>query len=246
MIFTPAVLRTFTLPFSLQRLKRSQSLHEQAHQAIRSAILAGELLPGQRLVETELAEKLQVSRTPIREAVRQLQNEDLITPDANGVLRVATFTVEDALQLYDCRIALEQLSVAEACRNGSDEQTKTLLQSLERAEKLIDAKPTPLTNFQLLDADYQFHRQIAEMSNNLWLRSLLDQLFDKMALLRIQTIQQNRDVLNIHSEHRQVYEAIYSGNYDAAAKAVVAHLAAAKTRVVLEMQSLPSATENIV
>jgi DNA-binding GntR family transcriptional regulator len=234
------------LPFSPQTLKRGRSLHEQAYQTLRAAVLAGELLPGQRLVETTLAEKLRVSRTPIREALHQLQNEDLVTADDNGILRVTVFTVEDALQLYDCRIALEQLSATLACQNYTDPQLKAMQQNLTQAEKLSKAKPTTLTNFQLLDADYQFHRQIAEMSDNSWLRSLLDQVFDKMALLRIQTIQQNRDVLNIFTEHRLVYEAIRNRDGERTAQAIIGHLTAAKARVVLEMQSLQKPAEDIV
>ena len=234
------------MPFSPQTLKRSRSLHEQAYQTLRAAILGGELLPGQRLVETALAEKLQVSRTPIREALHQLQGEDLVSAEDSGILRVTVFTVEDALQLYDCRIALEQLSAAQACENCTEPQLKTMGENLTQAEKLGKAKPTKLTNFQLLDADYQFHRQIAEMSDNLWLRSLLDQVFDKMALLRIQTIQQNRDVLNIFTEHRLVYEAINDRAGGEAAQMIVDHLTAAKARVVLEMQNLQQLEQEII
>lgn len=69
-------------------LARSSSLYQQAYQALRQMILTGEFAPGQRLVETQLAEKLQVSRTPIRESLRQLQRESLLTTDQRGGLIV--------------------------------------------------------------------------------------------------------------------------------------------------------------
>ncbi|MEC4893642.1 MAG: GntR family transcriptional regulator [Oscillatoria sp. PMC 1051.18] len=226
------------MPLSPRSLQRNQSLQEQAYQAIRTAILSGELTSGQRLVETHLAKKLQVSRTPIREAIRQLQHEELVTIDANNVLRVAKFSPHDAAQLYDCRLALEQLAVAEACQNATDSQLKQLDRLVMQAEKLSHSKPSQLTNFQLLDLDYRFHRLLAESSGNLWLRSLLDRVFDKMILIRIQTIQSNPDVLEIRAEHRRIYEVIAQRSPETAVEAIKDHLLAAKARVIQEMENI--------
>ncbi|WP_404785108.1 GntR family transcriptional regulator [Altericista sp. CCNU0014] len=228
------------MSLSLRSLQRNQSLQEQAYQALRSAILSGELASGARLIETHLAKKLQVSRTPIREALRQLQNEDLVVVDGDSVLRVATFSQADAIQLYNCRMALEHQSAIEACENATDEQLYSLSLMVAQAEKLAQEKASQLTNFQLLDLDYRFHRLLAESSGNLWLRSLLDQVFDKMMLLRIQTMQHNPSVLNIRVEHRLIYEAVAQRNVKAATQAILSHLAAAKERVILEMSHLHS------
>lgn len=223
-------------------LQRTEPLKEQAYQAIRTAILSGEFTPGQRLIETQLAKMLQVSRTPIREALRLLQSEDLVVEEQN-VLRVATFSVADALQLYDCRIALEQLSVTAACENATDNQLQKLSHMVTQADKLVRGEASGLTNFQLLNLDYQFHRLLAESSGNLWLRSLLDQVFDKMMLLRIQTIGQNRNVLEIRFEHQRVYEAVRSRDPQAAKQAICDHLVAAKTRVAREVETMQQNAE---
>jgi DNA-binding GntR family transcriptional regulator len=237
---SPGSHRSFILSLSLRSLQRNQSLQEQAYQALRTAILSGELTSGTRLIETHLAKKLQVSRTPIREALRQLQNEDLVVVDGDGVLRVATFSQADAIQLYNCRMALEHQSAIEACENATEEQFYGLGLMVAQAEKLAEEKASQLTNFQLLDLDYRFHRLLAESSGNLWLRSLLDQVFDKMMLLRIQTMQHNPNVLNIRVEHRLIYEAIAQRDVNAATQAIRNHLAAAKERVILEMSHLHS------
>jgi DNA-binding GntR family transcriptional regulator len=225
------------LTLSSRFLKRSPSLQEQSYQALRTAILSGELVPGQRLVETQLAQKLQVSRTPIREALRQLQQGDLVIDD-QGVMKVATFTSEDAKKLYECRLALENVSVEEACRKISDRQLTQIDRLIQKAEKLLNAKPTKLTNFQLLDLDYQFHRTIAQGSNNEWLVALLDQLFDKMILLRIQTLLSNPTVLEVRWEHRQIYDAIAQRNSKKAMRAIQEHLVASQTRVVCELEQI--------
>lgn len=205
-------------------------------------ILSGELTPGQRLVEAQLARHLQVSRTPIREALGQLQRESLVMTDSDG-LKVATFSATDAAQLYECRIALEQVSVNAACHNATTAQIRKLQRLVEQSEKLAETKSSQMLNFQLLELDYQFHRLIAEMSGNLWLQAMLDQIFDKMMLLRIQTTQQNPSVLDIRKEHLYVYEAIAQRNSEVAVEAVINHLQAAKTRVVDELNRLLSETE---
>ncbi len=207
--------------------------------------MSGELAPGDRLVETQLAEQLQVSRTPIREAIRQLQREELVTADSNGGLRVTTISTTDAAQLYDCRMALEQLAVVGACEKASALQLKKLKHYVASAQKLAKSKSSNLNSFQFLDLDYQFHHLIAESSGNKWLVSLLEQIFNKMTLLRIQTTRYNPEVLEIRNEHEQIYEAIAQRNIEAATQAIQNHLSASKARVVQEIQKFQQSPEEL-
>jgi DNA-binding GntR family transcriptional regulator len=222
-------LQKFMLP-----VQRHKTLHEQTYQMLRTSILSGELAPGERLVETQIAEQLNISRTPIREALRQLQQEELVALDTSGSLCVATFTDTDAIQLYDCRIALEQLAITGACQNMTPSQLKELKQWVETAKVL---KSSQIDSSELLQLDYRFHRLIAEGSGNRWLVSLLDRVFGKMALLRAQTTRHNPKVLNIYDEHQIIYEAIAKRNSELATKAIVQHLNASKLRVVSEIQA---------
>ncbi len=225
-------------------IERGLPLQEQTYQALRAAILSGELAPGERLIETQLAQRLQVSRTPIREAIRQLQHSNLVSIDPSGTLRVVTFSKTDAIHLYDCRIALEHLSVTGACEQITALQLTELETFVTQAEKTVQNKTSPLTKFQLLDLDYRFHRQLTKSSGNLWLMSLLDQVFDQMALLRIQTMQQNPEVLEVCSEHRRIYQAIVDRDTDRAVQAIQAHLIASKERVVQEVEQFVSRSIN--
>ena len=230
---------------SARSLKRNQPLQEQIYRVIKSAILSGELVPAQRLVETQLAKELQVSRTPVREALRLLQHENLVAVAPSGVLCVATISVADAEELYDCRIALEQLSVAQACQNATSSQMKELEEIVKQAEKLANSKPSQLTSYRLLDVDYRFHRLLAKSSGNSWLLSLLDQVFDKMQLLRVQTTRHNPDVLEIRTEHRQIYEPVQERNLEAAIRAIKDHLTASKKRVIQEIRQLEKDSEAV-
>jgi DNA-binding GntR family transcriptional regulator len=226
-------------------INRGKSLYEQVHQALRTAILTGELSPGDRLVETQLAEWLQVSRTPLREALRQLQQDGLVTADVSGGLRVTTITAADAEELYDCRLALEALAAAGACRYATPEQLQRIEACVAKAEGATANSHGSLDNEHLLDVDYQFHHLIAESSGNRRLVSLLDTLFDAMALLRIQTLQQNPNVLDIRLEHRQIYEAIVTGDAEVAVAAITQHLKASKIRVVKEIEGTLSAVAEL-
>jgi DNA-binding GntR family transcriptional regulator len=243
MKLNPALSPPMSLP--LPSIQRGQPLQAQAYQALRHAILSGDLSSDERLIETQLAAKLQVSRTPIREALRLLQHENLVTVDSSGGLYVVSLSQADAEQLYDCRIALEQQSTAEACKNATDDQIQKIDLILVQSKNLIESKPTQLTTFQMLNLDYQFHRLIAQSSGNLWLASLLDQVFDKMQLLRIQTIKHNPKVLEICVEHRQIYDAIVARNPKTAVRAIQAHLLASKRRVMQEIQQLHQSSGNI-
>jgi DNA-binding GntR family transcriptional regulator len=231
-------LRTLTLVTLSNPLPRPASLHEQTYQTLRTSILSGELAPGDRLVETQLATQLEVSRTPIREALRQLQREGLVAVDTSGGLRVISVSVSDAVHLYDCRIALEQAAVREACLNASDRTLDELQQSIAQSERAVQREASTLNTFEMLNLDYQFHRKIAESTGNPWLTDLLDQVFDKMMLLRVQTTRHNPRVLDICREHRQICETIATRDAAAAIVAIEAHLNASKVRVVKALETL--------
>ena len=218
-------------------LPRRESLHEQTYQALRTSILSGELRPGDRLVETHLAEQLQVSRTPIREALRQLQREGLVTLDGGG-LRIISVSATDAVQLYDCRLALEQAAVRSACLEASDRALEVLQQSVAQAERAVQRQTSELSTFELLNLDYQFHRQIAASTGNGWLTGLLDQVFDKMMLLRVHTTRHNPQVLDIYTEHHEICSAIVARDADWAIASMQAHLEASKQRVVEALEVL--------
>lgn len=217
-------------------LKKSQSLRSQAYQALRKIILNGDLAPGERIFETKLAKQLEVSRTPIREAIWQLEQEKLIVSNSNGGFKIASLSWKDAVQLYDCRMALEQVSAEDACKNISTTQLKQLEKLVSQAEESADSSLEKADILDLLEIDYHFHRLIAESSGNQWLLTLLEQVFDKMTLLRIQTTRHNPQVLEIRLEHRQIYEAIANRDAQLARQRISNHLIASKERVVKEMQ----------
>jgi len=108
-------------------------LFSKTYLSLRQEILAGNLASGESLVEQTLADRFAVSRTPIREAIRQLQQEGLIESDQGGGLRVAVITIADAIHLYDCRLGLEQVAAIGACENAKSQQIEDLRDYLAQA-----------------------------------------------------------------------------------------------------------------
>ncbi len=234
-------------------------LFSKTYLALRQEILSGELVSGESLIEQTLANRFGVSRTPIREAIRQLQQEGLIESDRGGGLRVTIITIADAIHLYDCRLGLEQIAAIGACENATAAQLKGFQDCLAQANLAVPVEgkrgnrrqrkgnrqtalakncdnPDELEN--RLRIDQSFHRLLAESSGNPQLADLLEQIFSKMALLRLTTTYQNPDVLEIWAEHEQIVAAIVQRDSQAAAIAVRHHLVASKARVVQALHGL--------
>ena len=219
----------------------SQPLHERIYLALRTSILSGEIGLGERLNESQLAKQLDVSRTPIREAIRRLQQEQLLTIDSPDGVTIVEISLDSAIHLYDCRIALEQLAVEGACRYATSAQIQALEQTLVQSEAIFneqlkaDNRSAPEhdhQSLQQLKLNYDFHRLIAESSQNPWLLSLLEQLSNQVKLLRLQILQVPIDVEAIHTEHWQLFHAIANRDTEAATQSIRQHLELSKMRVV--------------
>lgn len=215
-----------------------EPLHEQVYLRLRTSILAGKIAQGDRLTENRLAAQLQVSRTPVREAIRRLQYEGLLTLDSAAGVTPVEIALEDALHLYDCRIALEQLAVEGACRSATPTQLDSLRRILQEADGLLqqtsqaDSSPAIADHaLKQRDLNYAFHRLIAESSQNRWLVSILDQLANQVKLLRLQILQVPVDIEAIQSEHWQLVEAIAQHDVEAAVGYMRQHLEVSKQRI---------------
>ncbi len=240
-------------------------LFSKTYLALRQEILSGDLISGESLIEQALANRFGVSRTPIREAIRQLQQEGLVESDGGGGLRVSIITIADAIHLYDCRLGLEQVAAIGACENATPAQLEDFQDCLAQANLAVpivveqvseqeqaDRRMSKVSSLEKsvkshenadelenrLHIDQSFHRLLAESSGNPQLADLLEQIFSKMALLRLTTTYQNPDVLEIWAEHEQIVAAIVQRDAQAAAIAVRNHLVASKSRVVQALQGL--------
>lgn len=195
-------------------------LRDVVFQTLRNAILKGELKPGERLMEIQLAGKLGVSRTPVREALRKLELEGLVIMIPRRGAIVADITVQDLNDVLEVREALEELAVRKACDCATDEQMKALKQASGDFKKYAE-------NDDLLgcvEADMQFHEIIYAATNNRRLQQMLLNLREQMYRYRMEYMKDKRMYKQLVEEHDAIRKAIKKKDKEKAGAAMRSHI----------------------
>jgi DNA-binding GntR family transcriptional regulator len=212
---------------SLLRLEKT-SLREQALTALRKAITSGQLAPGTHLVETELSDALQISRGTLREAMRQLQQEGLISAGARGRLSVRHLDSKEIRDIFNVRAALESLAARELAARPDRADAVTSLRSA-----VDDMERWAASNLEdRIEADLLFHRTMCQLSGN---ETLLHQWSSLEGSIRMSIMFAgvDRAIKNMDAKrHLEIVDAIESGDGDNAAVAVMGHMAGAAETLV--------------
>ena len=210
---------------------------KDAYSLILSAIDDGTYRPGDRLVESELAERFGVSRTPVREALQRLETQSMLTRDGRSLI-VATLDHIQLAELYTVRTELEALAARLAARHATREEVRVLGQMVEDDLRVVD-DPQALSR-----ANRRFHHQIHLASHNRYLVQQLDIVHRTMALMARTSLAAEGRGLRSLSEHREIVEAIASGDADAAEKALRHHISTAfETRLMESARAWASTIE---
>lgn len=204
-------------------------LRDVVFNTLREAILKGDLKPGERLMELQLASKLGVSRTPIREAIRMLEQEGLAVTTPRKGAEVAKMTLKDMEDVLEIRDALDELAVRIACQKISDEQLK----QLEDMKELFE-KSTQTGNVKkIAEADVTFHDVIYEATGNPKLVTLLNNLREQVYRYRVEYIKDPKNYPTLIAEHEAILESLKNRDVKNAVEAMHVHVAnqaeAAKT-----------------
>ena len=176
-------------------------LRDVVFKTLRQAILKGELEPGERLMEIQLAERLGVSRTPIREAIRKLELEGLVIMIPRKGAEVADITEKSLRDVLEVRKALEELAVQLACEKITQEELEELEKAGENFKKVLE-KSKDIT--EVAEADVRFHDVIYMATDNQKLIHLLNKLREQMYRYRVEYLK-NPDV---HEQLIQEHEEI--------------------------------------
>lgn len=204
-----------------------------AYSLILEAIDVGVYKPGDRLVESELAERFGVSRTPIREALQRLETQSLLVRDGRSLI-VASLDHNQLAELYVVRGELEGLAARLAARHATDEEVQVLRDMVE-ADRALVRNPEAMSR-----ANRRFHKQIHLASHNRYLVQQLDLVHRSMALLAVTSLAAEGRGDATVAEHAEIVEAIAARNGDAAHGALKAHISKAfETRLKIDAGERP-------
>ena len=203
-------------------------MQKDAYRLILEAIEGGDYRPGDRLVESDLAERFGVSRTPVREALQRLETQSMLARDGRSLI-VASLDHNQLAELYVVRAELEGLAARLAAKHATAEEAKVLRGMVEDDRALI-GDPEAMSR-----ANKRFHKQIHLASHNRYLVQQLDLVHRSMALLATTSLAASGRSEAALAEHDAIVRAIEAGDGDAAQTALRAHISKAfETRLKLD------------
>lgn len=209
-------------------------LRDVVFNTLREAILRGDIKPGERLMELQLASKLGVSRTPIREAIRMLEQEGLAVTIPRKGAEVAKMTLKDMVDLLEIREALDELAVQIACKKITEEQLHLLRELKQEFEHCTQTKDVK----RIAEADVKFHDVIYEATENPKLVSILNNLREQVYRYRVEYIKDANNYPILIREHEAILKSLEERDVKKATKAMHEHVAnqAVAVKAVIQQQ----------
>jgi len=195
-------------------------LRDVVIQTLRQAILTGELAPGERLLEIQLADKLGVSRTPVREAIRELAQEGLVTMIPRRGAVVAQITEKSMNDVLEIRRALDALSVEMACDRITEEGLVALKGACDKFEQKLKTGEMR----EIVEADMKLHDIITQATGNVRLHQLVNNLYEQMYRYRFEYIKDTTRYETLVKEHRIIYESIRNKDKETAIQTAKIHI----------------------
>ncbi|HOJ10868.1 MAG TPA: GntR family transcriptional regulator [Clostridiales bacterium] len=187
---------------------------------LREAIIMGELKPGERLMEVQLAEKMGVSRTPVREAIRKLELEGLVVMIPRKGAHVAKLTDKDIMDVLEVRASLDGLATALATQRINDEELKELKHVQSQFENYVEKG-----NLQgIIKKDIEFHDVIYRASKNEKLIQIVNNLREQVYRFRVIYLKDFSSTEDVIKEHVEIYSAILERNIEAARESAKRHI----------------------
>ena len=195
-------------------------LRDVVFNTLRQAIITGEFAPGERLMEIVLAERLGVSRTPVREAIRKLELEGLVVMVPRKGAEVARITEKSLKEVLEVRCALEELGVILACRRITDEGKEELKKAHQEFKKAVESKDF----LEIATKDEAFHECIFESTDNKRLLQIINNLKEQMYRYRMEYVKDIGYHEKLVKEHEEMLDAITSGNEKKAEEIMKKHI----------------------
>ncbi len=215
-------------------------LRDVVFKTLRQEILTGKLKPGERLMEIQLANKLGVSRTPIREAIRKLELDGLVIMIPRRGAEVAQITLKDLKDVMEVRCALDVLAIELACERMERDERSKLYQACENFREAVKTKDTR----KLAEADVAFHDAIVLSTGNTRLIQLVSNLSEQMYRYRFEYLKDATSHEMLQQEHMEMYQSILKKDKAAAASVVRKHINNQEEAIIKQLQLEKSENQN--
>ncbi|MBP6816975.1 MAG: phosphonate utilization associated transcriptional regulator [Burkholderiaceae bacterium] len=209
-------------------LLQGHSLSSLVHREIERLILCGELAPGTKLNEAALAERLGVSRGPVREAFRILEESGLVRQQKNRGAYVRDLALDEALEIYAMRAIIDEAVARQLAIGITPDQLKMLRAMVDQMDRLVRAGDAD--EYHLLNL--AFHDRLIELSGNRKLHAVYRRLINELSLFRRRNLADRRQMPVSAAEHRRILKAIAAGDPAAAGDAARAHVLQSKERTI--------------
>jgi DNA-binding GntR family transcriptional regulator len=230
-LVTPAFVRyerSMTAPATPLDLLRSRTLSGLVQEEILRRIKTGEIGAGAKLNEVELAERMQISRAPVREAFRALEAAGLVRLEKNRGVFIREISEEEAAELYAVRRNLDEMAGRLLAPRITDRQ----LQELGRMLEALESASLRGGVNRYFPLNIAFHDRLVEMAGSVTLLGLYRQVIDRMHLLRRRGFASAASSAASHAEHRMILEALRRRDPDAAARAMGEHVSNGYARTI--------------
>ncbi|MCG8482665.1 MAG: GntR family transcriptional regulator [Clostridia bacterium] len=195
-------------------IQNHRPLRELVFEQLRTSILNGTLKPGERLMEIDLAEKLGVSRTPVREAIRKLELEGLVVMEVRKGAYVADVSIKETLDILEVRSVLEGLAASLAAKRITDEE----LENLQVVEEEFNQAVINNDMKKMVEKDTHFHNLIFEATRNKKLIQMVNSLQELVLRFRVTYFTEFKRAKEMPSEHQLIYRSILNRDPIAAQK----------------------------
>ncbi|MEO6031142.1 MAG: phosphonate utilization associated transcriptional regulator [Burkholderiaceae bacterium] len=224
----PAVPSAIPAPHPAIALLQTRSLTHVVQGELERMILSGELAPGAKLTEVTLAAKLGVSRGPLREALRMLDEAGLVRTRKNHGAVVRDIPITEAAEIFDLRAAMDELvgrRLATTMTSAQLKEVRGLVEQMEQSAKANDASRYHVLNLG-------FHDRLVELAGNAKLTAIYRKLIKELSLFRRLNMTDAGLMPASTHEHRQIVKAIASGDPEAAGSAMAGHVKRSKERTI--------------
>jgi DNA-binding GntR family transcriptional regulator len=202
----------------------SLSQADRVYEQLRDLLLAGALPAGERLVEVQLAAQFETSRTPVREALRRLEGDGHLVRDPGGGLRPRLPDVKSMQEVYDVRLALEELTARRAATGGDRELLEAVQRDWQALEVQWRTDADALKTPDFVHRDESFHERIAGASGNATATRMLRSTNERIRILRIHDFTRADRIGATITEHLEIIGLVLAGDADASAAFMRAHV----------------------